>query len=478
MQIPILNGIATTSGPDIVKTFPVNLVPVPVESGISAGYLRPADGITGTSTAPADVCRGGINWLGTWHAVTGTKLISIAADGTVLTIGDVGAGGTVSMTYGPRSTTYPVGILAVASGGRLYYWDGSTLQQVTDVDVGVCLDCLWLDGYFISTDGESIIVSDLTNPLSFNALKYGSSEASPDPIVALVRTRNELNALNRYTIEVFDNVGGLGFPFARIEGAQIQKGCVGTHACCVFLESIAFLGSGENEQPGVYLGANGGAQKLSTTEIDRIIATFSELELSTVLLETRNDNGHLHLYVHLPDRTLVYDHAASRMLEQPVWFILTSGLTGFSAYRGRHFVWCYDRWQVGDATGDLLGEFTQTTGQVFSERTRWEFGTQILYNESKGAVISELELVALTGRIDGRADMATDPTIATSYSLDGMTWSTDQTIPAGKVGERLKRLRWFRQGSMRSIRMQRFRGDSDCHASFARLEAAVSPSAW
>lgn len=477
MQIPILAGIATTSGPDIVRTHPVNLVPVPIESGVSAGYLRPADGIVGTSSGPG-VTRGAINWLGTWHLVMGTKLVSVAEDGTVLTLGDVGAGGTATMCYGPKSTTYPVGLLAVASGGRLYYWDGSTLTQVTDVDLGVCLDVVWIDGYFMSHDGESIVVSDLADPFAFDPLKYGSSEASPDPIVALVRVRNEIVALNRFTCEVFDNVGGNGFPFQRIEGAQIQKGCIGTHACCVFLEAVAFLGSGENEAPGIYLGANGGAQKLSTIEIDRVLAGFTELQLSTVLLETRNDNGHLHLYVHLPDRTLVYDHTASQALGQPVWFVLVSGLVGFQAYRGRHFVWCYDRWLSGDATGVLLGEFSQTTGQVFSERTRWEFATQIIYNGSKGLVINELELVALTGRLDDRAELGTEPTISTSFSLDGTTWSQDRPIPAGKVGDRLKRLRWFNCGSMRSVRMQRFRGDSDAHVSFARLEAAIGPLAW
>lgn len=477
MQIPILSGAFTDHGPDIRQSYPVNLVPVPAESGISAGYLRPADGVTGTSTAPQSITRGGINWRGICYRVTGTALISVAEDGTVLTIGDVGAGGTVSMCYGPASTTYPVGILAVASGGRLYYYDGSTLTQVTDADLGVCVAVIWLDGYFISTDGESIIVSDLADPFSFSPTKYGSSEASPDPIVAIVRTRNEMNALNRFTIEVFDNVGGTGFPFARIEGAQIQKGCIGTHACCVFLESLAFLGSGENEAPAVYLGANGSAQKLSTMEIDRQLSTYTELQLSTVVIETRNDNGHLHLYVHLPDRTMVYDHTAAQALGQPVWFVLTEGVAGFALYRARHFVWCFDRWLVGDATGDLLGEFTQTTGQVFSERTRWEFATAILYKDSAGVIVNSLELVALTGRVDAYADDV-NPLITTSSSLDGMTWSQDASIAAGKVGERLNRLIWRRQGTMRSMRMQRFRGDSDAHVSFARLEAAVEPLAW
>jgi hypothetical protein len=97
--------------------------------------------------------------------------------------------------------------LAIASGGRLYYWNG-TLTQVTDPDLGVVLDVVWVDGYFMTTDGESLVVTELSDPTQVNPLKYGSSEVDPDPVVALLKLRNEVYALNRNTIEVFDNVGG------------------------------------------------------------------------------------------------------------------------------------------------------------------------------------------------------------------------------------------------------------------------------
>jgi hypothetical protein len=71
-----------------------------------------------------------------------------------------------------------------------------------------------------------------------------------------------------------------------------------------------------------------------------------------------------------------------------------------------------------------------------------------------------------------------DPTINTSYSIDGQTWSQQKFIKAGKTGERAKRLVWFHQGWMRNWRVQRFQGTSDAHMSFARLEAAIEPLAY
>ncbi len=467
MQIPILNGIYTDNGPDFRTSYPVNLVPVPKQSGISAGFLRPADGIVSDGVGPG-VDRGGINWNGVCYRVMGTKLVTVAKNGTIVVLGDVG---------GPVNTMvtldYSFDRLVIASGGRMYYWNG-TLTQVTDPDLGVVLDVAWVDGYFMTTDGTSLIVTDLSDPLVVNPLKYGSSEVDPDPIVAILKLRNEIYALNRNTIEVFDNVGGEFFPFQRIDGAQVQKGSVGTFACCVFVESVAFLGSGRNEAPGLYVASNATATKISTQEIDELLMSYTEAQLSTVKLEARNDKAHQHLYVHLPDRTVVYDAAASAVLQEQVWFTLTSSVVGFEQYRARNMVWAYDKWLVGDPKSNNTGHLTDTSGAHWGQIVRWEFGTTIAYNEGNGAVFHELELVALTGRVA----LGKEPAVATSYSLDGISWSQEKSIRAGSTGNTLKRLVWFQQGFMRNWRIQRFRGDSDSHIAFARLEAQIEGLAY
>lgn len=286
---------------------------------------------------------------------------------------------------------------------------------------------------------------------------------------ALLKVRNEVHALNRYTIEVFENVGGDNFPFDRIDGAQIQKGVVGTRAACVFAEAIAFLGSGRNENVSIYLGANGNAQPLATREIDQVLAQYSEATLSTVVLESRLDKGHQHLWVRLPDRTLVYDLAASQAVQEPVWYTLAGGLEDLSALPAAFLVRCYDRWIVGDPGSSRIGYLDDTTSAHYGDPVQWEFSTSILYNDGDSAIIHELELVALTGSV--AAD--TDPTISTAYSVDGMTWSQERTIRAGIRGQRAKRLVWLQQGWMEHWRVQRFRGDSRAHLSFLRLEARV-----
>lgn len=464
MQIPILNGVYTSEASDFRVAYPYNLVPVPVEQGISKGYLRPAEGIVALSIGPG-LDRGSINWSGVCYRVMGNKLVSVQGDGSITEIGDIAGSNFVTFDY---SFDY----LAIAGGNNLYLYDGITLQRITDPDLGIVRDFIWVDGYFMTTDGEFIAVTELTNPFSVLPAKYGSSESDPDPVLALLKLHNEPTAVNRYTMETFSNVGGNGFPFSRIDGAMINKGAVGTHACCVFMENIAFVGGGRNEAVSVYLGSNGQVARIATREIDLVLAQYGDDVLTDIKVEAQVDKGHQLLYIHLPDKTLVYDGASSTAVAEQVWFILGSGLEP-TKYRARNFVWCYNKWIVGDVENAQLGYMTTATAHHWGEKIGWEFSTVIVYNEGMGCIFNELELVCLSGRVD----LNVNPMISTQYSLDGEQWSQLKFILAGRIGERQKRLAWLQQGSMEHWRIQKFHGDTDSRLSIARLEARIEPLA-
>jgi hypothetical protein len=463
-QVPILSGSFTDEAADFRTAMPRNMIPVPKAQGVSAGYLRPSDGIVPFATGTGDD-RGATVWNGKCYRVMGSNLVRVNADGSVDTIGDVGSDGALV------SFDYSFDRLAIASAGDLYYFDGTAITQVLDTDLGTVRDMIWIDGYFMSTDGKYVVVTDLNNPYSVNPLKYGSSEADPDPIVGLIRLRREAYAINRYTIEAFDNVGGTGFPFERNPAALIQRGALGNHCAVVYMDQLAFLGSGRNEPPGIFIGGNGQSARISTREVDTVLQGYTEAQLSSCLLEVRIDKAHQHLMLHLPDQCLVYDGHASQVVQEPVWFTLDSGTSSRSTYRAKHLVWCYDKWLCGDPTGNGIGVLVNTVSTHYGQAIGWEFGTGIVYNQGMGAVFHQLELVALPGRVA----LGLDPVIWTSYSLDGETWSSEKPCRAGKQGERTRRLTWLQQGSMRNWRVQKFRGTSDAHLSFARLEAQLEP---
>lgn len=465
MQIPIISGIYTDSKADYRSAYPVNMKPIVHDTGISQGYLRPVEGIVKKGTGPG-ISRGAINWNGKHYRVMGSKLCVINESNSLTILGDVGNDGK------PVSMAYSFDRLAIASNENLFYLTSGTLAQVTDSDLGKVIDVVWIDGYFMTTDGANLVITELTNPFDVNPFKYGSSEIDPDPVICLLKLRNEVYAINRYTIEVFDNIGGDFFPFQRIDGAQVPRGALGTKCATVYEQYIAFLGSSPGESPGIYLAGNGTSKKISSREVDEILATFSEEELSRAELESVTDRSHELLWVRLQDRTLVFDLKTTTVLGEPVWYIMSSGnYATLKQYRARDVIWCYDNWQVGDTEEANFGQLDSTVATHYGENVSWEFSTQIIYNNSMGVVFNSLELVALTGRItNGKT-----PLISTAYSLDGRNWSQERIREVGVLGDRLKRIVWRRQGSMRSNRIQRFRGDSSVYIAVSRLEAELEP---
>lgn len=462
MKVPILSGMGTDNDSDIRTSYPRNYIPVPANSGINTGYLRPADGIVDFNKATPGLTRGGIRWNNICYRVLGLQLCSLTSDGTVTQLGNVGGSNQVSLDY---SFDY----LAIASNNNLFLYDGTTLTQVTDPDVGTVLDVLWVDGYFMVTDGNTIAVTELANPFSVLSTKYGSSEFDSDPIKALIKIKNEVYALNRYTIEVFENIGGSGFPFQVIDGAVITRGVVGTHACCEFNDTLIFLGSKKNEPLAIWQGINGTTSKISSREIDKVIKSYTEAQLAAVVIEPRIDESHEFVYVHFPDTTWVFDAGSSTVTRELIWFELSSTILDQSSqFLAKDFVWCYDKWLVGHPTLFKTGYFVEDISSHWGNEISWRFQTAIIYNDGFGALIHELELVALTGR----AALGDEGALWTSYSNSGIesSFSQEKSISPGKKGQYTKRLVWLQQGPINHYRIQKFRGTSKAHMSVIRLE--------
>jgi hypothetical protein len=465
VQIPLISGVAANERADWRDALPVNLVAVPKNTGVSGAYLRTAPGIVSFASGPG-VYRGGINWRGVLYAVMGSKLVKVSETGTLVTLGDVGGplDSWVTMDYGFDR-------LAVWSGGRLYYYtDTGAFLQVTDSDLGVVPTGCWIAGYFASTDGANIVVTELNDPTAVDPLKYGSAEADSDAIVALKRYQGQLLAFGRNTVEVFVNTGGSGFPFTVSQGSQVAIGAVGPQAAAEFGGSFGFVGSPRNAPPSVYLLGSGTAQRIATREIEQVLAGYTEEQLAAVVVEAQSDAAHQFLFVHLPDQSLVFDAAATAAMRQPVWHIRKSGASE-GQYRMKGLIWCYGEWIGGDTSAAALGRFDETMFTHYGESPVWRCSTPVIYNGGKSALLHEMELMTLPGRIPA----GPPATVWRSYSLDGETWSQETPASAGAIGERGKRIVWRRCGMVRNQRIERFRGDGQI--AITALEVDAEPLA-
>jgi hypothetical protein len=113
MQFPIISGIYTDGGPDVRRALPRNLVPVGQTSGVSEGYLRPADGLVGVGITPG-IDRGGIVFEGFHIRVLGTSVCVVAADGSLTPIGDIGGSGRCLFAYDTST-------LAICTDERVFF---------------------------------------------------------------------------------------------------------------------------------------------------------------------------------------------------------------------------------------------------------------------------------------------------------------------------------------------------------------------
>lgn len=458
-RIPLLSGIVTTETAEFRQSYPVNLEPVILDTGIADSYVRSIQGAEQLTAGNPGLCRGSIVWNDVLYMVMGSKLGSVSNAGVFTTLGDLGNDGL------PVSLDYSFDYLSIGSASGLYYWDAvNGIRQVTDPDLGVVIDHIYVAGYNMTTDGENLVVTELNDPMAVDPLKYGSSETDPDPVVGLALLRREVYALNRFTIDVFENIGGNGFPFALNTGATIPKGCVGRRAKCLFADTFALVGSGRGEALGVYQAGGGQVVKLSSEEIDRQLR--EEPNPENIICERIVDGDEQKLFVHLSDRTLIFYALASIKSKIPIWSVRRRGIAIDAEMRPRFFALAYGKWYCGDIASSAIGRLSSEIMSDFGEVNGWQLDTVMLYNESRGGIVHGLELTGLPGR-------GAQGTIFFSRSLDGEIWGEEHFVTTGALGSRLQRLAVRPHWRMSNYMGLRMRGADNALAGFARLEAEI-----
>lgn len=445
MQVPIQSGVVS-SKEGFATSFPVNLQHEVQESGLSKGQLVSTRGIKAFAEGPgAD--RGGAVFKDVHYRVMGSSLVRVDADGEITTIGSVGN------DFRPVSFTQDFERLAIRSAEKIYYWDETALTKVADFDLGKVLDADWIDGYFVTTDGEFLVVTDLLDPTSVDALKYGSAESDPDPVTGVKVFEEELYGFGRYSVQVFRNVGSTGFPFQNVRGATIPVGCVSADAKVRIGQTLAFVGGARDEPIGLYILAGGRATRVSPPEIDEMLSRTDE---QSIVLEARTFGDEQHLLIHLDDCAVVLSIRATGQVGEGAWHIAHSGY--FKPYRGRFAVYCYGKHILGDPTGNMLGVLTRETDRHFDEAVHWRFDASLLFDSGNGFIVREVELF---GRVKDAPS-----TIFLSMTRDGQAFSRE--IGRQLTGRRGEKLFWAPNARVAQMAGFRFRGTGQ--AVFARCD--------
>lgn len=480
MELDIGTGFYQSRSLPLAAQRCINLYPaVPQSGALSQRSLFGCAGAKLVATTGATVAgsnRGAMTMGGVAYFVNGSSLYSLTSDNIVTNLGLIEGSNRVSLANNGQ-------YLVIVSDSKSYAYDNvaNTLNQITDPDFIQASTVVFKDGYFVfsAADGSVFFNSALNDPFSYDALDFGTAEINPDKITALHVNHNELFVCGEETIELFQNIGGNGFPFQRIPGANIQKGVYARHSIREFDNTFVFIGGGKNEKPAIWkVTGSSNVQKISTDAIDNEIQKYTENEINDAFGFDFSEGGNFFVgfsftSAAIPSKTFVFDATTSALAGGLSWHERQSGVTD-------------NRWRVNSIirfNGDLV-VFDRFDGRIgcldlevydeYGDTLLWSKSTRPFYNLGKTSFVSKLELTVEQG-VGLTLGQGSDPKVRMDFSDDGgRTFSSELTRSYGKKGVYDIRPVWYRVGSFPFSRVLRFTGTDPVKRNILKLDAELA----
>ncbi len=442
----------------------INLYPqINEDSAFSKIALFGTPGIESfVTTGLPGVARGCIEADGVPYYVIGNKLVSFNRAG-VLTIhsGNITGTNNVVMKFNTKT------IAIVDPYGDSYFFTLSTQTLVQIVDAtflsyGQVRSVDYKDGYFVfSTDRFWFNSShyDNNNGQVFDALDFGVKDIGPDLIVAPFTSNDLLYIIGQERTSIWDNIVTNAFPFAEIDGANLEIGCQARQSITKFDGDFVMIGGGKNEKPSVFRVRSQSHERISTDAIDYVIGLSTEDELARARIDTYAQDGHPFLVLKIGNYSFSYDQKASDEAGGPIWHERQSGITNgesFLPWRGQHICKAHNTIYVGDSQSSVIGKLQMDTYREFGERIERVVIGQPVNDKGSPVFQNEIEMFIEAGV--GNAD-STDPAWLFSYSDNGRNFGNAIPRAMGKQGEYDKRLVWRRQSRIPAKRIMRWKTD-------------------
>lgn len=488
IELPFADGFYVSESTPYLEKRCVNLYPVAPETDApTRKALFHSHGITQFSDVTNGNSRGALVFNdGTPYRVIGTSLYSFNSIGTLTNHGTISGTSDVSMA----SNGINIAIIDPTGEGFFYTPSTSTLEQITNtvfVGNGQSTSVNYKDGFYIYTTDTMFFTGSAKTTNSgkdFDALDFGGADGAtsltilgnPEKIIKSHIDHDQLYILSEKKTNVYRFIGGSGFPYQIIPGAEIPKGCSARNTVIPFNGSFIFFGGGDGEQPGIYKALGSSTQKISTKSIDQLMHKLDKSVIEAARAFTFSENGNYFAVFTISDHTFVYDETTSSLTGAPHWHERQTGVTnatGFQQWRAIHGVKAYGKIQVGDDRSGLVGELDLETYTEYGNPIERTFSTKPFSNSGAGMFSKEVELYMETGLAN---DDDADPQIRMDYSDNGSrTFSNEISLSLGDVGEYRHRLRWKRLGKIPLSRVVRWKTTApvpiNIYGLFANAEA-------
>lgn len=467
MQIPLLKGDKIDSNVDYRDALPTNMYAVPRSIKGAVGYMNQWFGLS--EVAQGEGVDRGARWVSadglTGHyRVSGDQLIKLNS-GVKTVLGYIAGSDQASIAYSFNN-------VAIVADKKLYYYNPTDgVRQITGTYVGQPIDIVWADNVFILTDGVNTYHSNLLDEEEFLALDFNNAQFRPDPSQGLgVNEDNELLVFGKQSIEPYRNIGSDNFIYQRITSKFLKLGCVGTDARAEMGGFWYVVGKREETSVAFHQVRSGGEKKISTREIDKVLASYSDAELSTIIVEAFTIDSIKMVLIHLPDKVILYNETAAETFGlESAFSVIKSDVLGDNPFRAKSFVNDLDlgKWVGGDKIDSTIGFLDESKATHYDDIAEWELYTPILPLE--GASISQLEINTIAGFSPDN-----DATVGMSITRDGLFYPQEYFQLYTTNLDYKQRFIMRRLGYVRDSIGFKFRGASRSRMNFSYLNIEVS----
>lgn len=458
--VTLIKGDETSADTDYRDALPVNMYAVERNVLGVQGYLYASPGLSTHGTGVGADRGATYSVFNNFHyRLSGTSLINVFDSGNTSFRGTIAGTGQALM----RDIASPVYQGIVVENQFWLAATGGPPFRVTNTHVGLPIDGVWIDGYFILTDGASIYHTELTDPTSIDPLAFSRADFAEDPITGLGKTKdNKLIVFGRFSVEYFVNVAAENFVFQRISARTQKIGIVSPFAKCELAGVIYLMGGRRFESTGIHALGAGNSEKISTREIDILLSAYGERDeaLLTARMEVREERDVALVLIHLPDMTLCYNATiASKFGKSVAWSILQTNNGAYRAINGV-FDAQNSRWVYGDKLGGNIGFIDHTTFAHYDVAQTMELTSPFLKLERQS--IDEIELETISGRTS-----VAGATVSVSLTTDGSSYSPEVSQSYGEPGETDSRLVYRRIGYVDNWIGFRFRAVTKSRMAFS-----------
>ena len=399
---------------------------IPMDKARSQYVLQTFYGLKSWKTQAGSKDRGMRENQGNLYKVTDTTLYQVAEDGTHTALGLItGSNRCIMSALGAQ-------IIIANGGGKIFIWDGSTLSQNTNVNLGTPNGVAVLNNQAIYDQGtgQGFDVSDVGLPAEIDGLNNASAESESDNLIVPYAYRETLYLLGEKTIELWWNSGQGNPPFDKIQGAIINIGLGSKYSLAENPDFIFMLG--HDRQFHTLTGGSSAVNTvISTPAMAKELQGYAKVddcEGWTMELE-----GQWFYVANFPseDVTWVYPIGGE-------WFKWGSGATG--RIRASSYANVFDKHLVGEYNSGNIYEldaetYTDAGEAIIRYRDTAPIHSGLLKQDGKEFEINELQIFLETG-IGLLSGQGEDPMIMVSVSRDGgKTFGTERMKKIGRSGD-------------------------------------------